>query len=190
MDGKVYRATISSTGLVPDWLHFGFELGVNVDRHLNLSAQLRADSPIGADAHAWPPTHDSHVGIAKAGLVRLRYSFGAARLRPDVHAGAGYGFVQPIASVGATGDHNLQVPATTTPVPSTCTARSDCRDAVTLGPLLLSAGGGLSYDLARGTRGGFGLFLDFDALGALAVNAAYEPGLAFDVSGGLAVDFL
>jgi hypothetical protein len=190
LDGKVYRATISSTGLVPDWLHFGLELGVNVSRHVNLSAQLRADTSIGADAHAWPPTHDSHVGIAKAVLVRLRYSFGEASLRPELHGGAGYGFVQPVASVGSTGDHNLQAPVATMSVPGTCTDLRDCRDTVTAGPLLLSAGGGLSYDLVRGAHGGLGLFLDLDVLGAVPVNAAYQPGLAFDVSGGLGVDFL
>jgi hypothetical protein len=176
--------------VVSDWLHFGLELGVNLSRHLNLSAQLRLDSPIGADAHAWPPTHDSHVGIAKAGLVRLRYSFGDARIRPEVHAGAGYGFVEPVASVGSTGDHGAQVPVTSAPVPPTCADRSDCYDTVTVGPLLLSAGAGLSYDLVRGAHGGLGLFLDLDALGAPRHNTQYQPGLALDVSGGLAVDFL
>jgi hypothetical protein len=119
----------------------------------------------------------------------VRYSFGDRRLRPYVHAGAGYGFLRPVASVDSAVDQNAQVPAGAS-IPGTCVDRGDCHDAVTIGGLLFSAGGGLSYDLARGVRRGVSLFLDLDALGAVPVGGAYQPGLGIFLSGGLAADFL
>ena len=190
-DGKVYQASISSTSVAADWLHFAFELGFKVTGRINLSAQLRLGVPIGANAQSWPRTHDSQAGIAEAGLVRVRYGFGDRRLRPYVHAGAGYGFLRPVASVGSAGDQKMPVPGgTATSIPGTCIDRSNCHDTVTTGGLLLSAGGGFSYDLFRGVRRGVSLYLDLDALGAVPVGSAYQPGLEISLSGGLAVDFL
>jgi hypothetical protein len=188
-DGKVYRAWIPSSSAAADWLHFAFELGLNVTGRINLSAQLRIGVPIGANALPWPRTHDSQAGIPEAGLVRVRYSFRHGSVRPYVHAGAGYGILRPVASVGTAADQNAQVVAGTgTSIPDTCSSRSDCHDTVTIGGLLLSAGGGVSYDLFRGERRGVGLYLDLDAIGALPVRGAYEPGLGILFSGGVAAD--
>ncbi len=203
---------IGQTGLAFSPVHTTLEIGVNITKHIALSAIARAGFTVvnNADSSESPPLG---AGVRKAqndfaGLLRFTYRFGEGKVKPMLHLGVGGGTIRhvlDVTSANSDPDHPLSDQVTAdfyssqgkTPsvshgdaINTVCPADgSSCVDTIAIGYVFTAIGGGLYVDLVTFNNGGFGLLVDVDMLLGLPVGGG-QFGVNFDVNLGIGAHFL